>query len=121
MIKDGITWFTKRYLHLRSREILEQMDTFCENPETGKIAASAGNHDDLVMAMLIAAQMSKHIHIHESAPASKIPFHSLEWWMRQLEYSQTGDKYDRRSKGRKRRSWFDYGKGQRKKVRYAMA
>jgi hypothetical protein len=123
MITDGITWFTSRYIQIRSREILEQMDTFVENPETGKIAASGGNHDDLVMAMLIAGQMSKYIHNHTTTPATKVPAYSLEWWMRQLENSRSGvgSERRRRPKGRKNRSWFDYGKGQRRKVRYATA
>ena len=118
MIKDGITWFTKKYLVIRSREVLEQMDTFVENPETGKIAASGGNHDDLVMAMLIAAQMSKHIHIHASITPEKIPFHSLEWWARQVD-NRTQARSGRRQDGkpRKHKSWFDYGRGERRKLR----
>lgn len=36
-------------------ETLDEMKTFVKNPETEKIEASPGNHDDFVMALAIAA------------------------------------------------------------------
>jgi hypothetical protein len=122
MVKDGITWFRKEKIFIRSKEILEQMDTFVENPKTGKIAASAGNHDDLVMATLIAGQLSKQVHIHEDVSKKKIEYGTLEWFMRMSEIKK-GKKYGQRA-GKPRD--FYKGSGARRKLsrnarRYAIA
>lgn len=105
MVTDGITWFGQGYIIIRSMEILEQMDTFVENPKTGKIAASAGNNDDLVIAKLIAEQLSKQIHIkQESMPDEALPYFSMGWFVGMAD-KQQGRKYDysRRKEGMRRR------------------
>jgi hypothetical protein len=122
MVKDGITWFRKEKIFIRSKEILEQMDTFIENPKTGKIAASAGNHDDLVMATLIAGQLSKQVHIHEDVSKKKIEYGTLEWFMRMSEIKK-GKRYGQ--KAGKPRDFYK-GSGARRKLsrnarRYAIA
>lgn len=99
MIKDGITWFQKDYFLIRSPEIIEQMDTFCENQKTGKIEATAGNKDDLVMAMLISSQLSKQIHIREPNVEEKIPQYSMAWWSGMADRKR--GKYVREFKSRK--------------------
>ena len=82
MVTDGIHWFKKDYIIVRSMEILEQMDTFVENEKTGKIAASAGNNDDLVIAMLISEQLTKSIHIkNETVPNESMPYFSMGWFV----------------------------------------
>lgn len=98
MVRDGITWFKQDYVIIRSLELLEQMDTFVENPKTGKISASAGNYDDLVISMLIAEQLSKQIHIKtEAMPDQSLPYFSLGWFVAQTD-KQRGVRYDYRRK-----------------------
>lgn len=107
MIRDGITWFQKDYINIKSTEIIEQMDTFCENPKTGKIEATAGNHDDLVISVLIAGQLSKQIHIRTSTVKQEVIPYSLGWWV------SMSDKKVGRYGG------FEKGKGQRRPIKYA--
>lgn len=94
MVRDGITWFKQGYVWIRSLEVLEQMDTFVENEKTGKIAASAGNLDDLVMCKLIAEQMSKEIHIHSDIPKLEPPAYMSLGWYTKMADKRNGRKYD---------------------------
>lgn len=48
-----------RDLELNDKDVLREMQTFVADPETGKIEADVGCHDDCVMALAIAN------HIHE--------------------------------------------------------
>jgi hypothetical protein len=94
LVRDGITFFKQNYIIIRSMEVLEQMDTFVENPKTGKIEASAGNLDDLVMCKLIAEQMSKQVHIRTEIPDVKeLPYGSMGWYTRMADKRQ-GVKHD---------------------------
>ena len=98
MVRDGITWFKSGYVLIRSIEVLDQMDSFVENPKTGKIAASAGNLDDLVMCKLIAEQMSKEVHIRSEVPPREAPaYQSLGWYTAMADKSK-GVKHDYRRK-----------------------
>jgi len=94
MVRDGITWFKAGYIVIRSMEVLEQMDTFTENPKTGKIQASAGNFDDLVMAKLIAEQLSKSIHIKSEVPVVEKPGPGTMGWIVMLSDKRSGIKHD---------------------------
>lgn len=116
MVKDGITWFRREKLFIRSKEILEQMDTFVENPKTGKIGASAGNHDDLVMASLIGAQMSKQIHIQEDIVEKKIQPGTLEWYL-MMSARKKGLKYAGTRRKQKNVRDFYKGSGARRKIK----
>lgn len=50
-----------RVIELNDRDIIREMTTFIADPETGKIEADTGCHDDCVMALAIAN------HLHEGA------------------------------------------------------
>lgn len=115
MIKDGKTWFRRNILDIRSMEILEQMDTFAENQKTGKVEATTGNHDDLVMAMLIAAQLSKQIHIKEHNVSEEIPANSLALITRLLDKRSLSN---RRVPGGSRKA-FEKRSGARRKLKLA--
>lgn len=109
MVRDGITFFKQGYTITRSMEIFEQMDTFCENPKTGKIEASAGNNDDLVMADLICEQMSKEIHIKTEVPPNRKPEYGSLGWIVDRADKLNGVKYDYRGKKQ----------GMRRKIKYS--
>jgi hypothetical protein len=51
----------ERAIELNDRDIIREMTTFIADPETGKIEADTGCHDDCVMALAIAN------HLHEGA------------------------------------------------------
>lgn len=82
MIRDQMDLIQNMATMIRSQIIIDQHFTFVKLPN-GKIAAMPGKKDDLVMAYMIAVQISKQIHIASERQSNKAPKYSLDWWAKQ--------------------------------------
>lgn len=79
MIEDLKIILKTRTLDIFSTEILNQLRTFVQL-KNGKLAAAYGKKDDLVIALMIAVQMSRHIKIRKEEQIRKSPPKgSLDW------------------------------------------
>lgn len=88
MISNMMDWVKNRDIIINSEKIVSQMDTFCENPKTGKIEATPGSHDDLVLALLVAGQMTKCIHIRKPKEQQKLQEGTVLWWKKKQQELQ---------------------------------
>lgn len=83
MIEDLKVNLKNRSIDLFSPEVLNQLRTFVKL-KNGKLAAAYGKHDDLVMALMIAIQMGRNIHIRKEEQIRKTPPKgSLDWVVNQ--------------------------------------
>lgn len=72
---------------IRSKKLLTQMKSFVII--NGKAQASAGKHDDLVIAAMIAVQMSRQAHIPQQAIVpQKAPKWSVDWHLQRMQLKQ---------------------------------
>lgn len=83
MINDLMALVSDDQIFIRSRKILEQMNTFVKL-NSGKIAAMSGKHDDLVLSLMIALQLCKLVNTNDYKQVIKRqPKYSIDWWVRQ--------------------------------------
>lgn len=88
-ISDGTDVFEKMQCVIYSKEIVKQMGHFIKYPD-GKIKAAPGKHDDLVLAWLIAVQMSQNVHDHRipETPKSNYMTHGMFRKMAEKRYGK---------------------------------
>lgn len=59
MLDDLALAIRQRSIKIQSKQIIDELYSFIRNEKTGKPEADRGSHDDLVMALAIALQMSQ--------------------------------------------------------------
>jgi len=84
MISDLSELIDNNHIHINSKEIIKQLKTFVKGKD-GKIAAAPGKHDDLVMALMIAVQMGRNIHLQKRMEVTKAPKNSPDYLIKQIE------------------------------------
>ncbi len=83
MIEDLKVNLKNRTIDLFSIDLLNQLRTFVKL-KSGKLAAAYGKKDDLVLALMIAIQMGRNIHIRKEEQMRKSPPKgSLDWVVNQ--------------------------------------
>lgn len=94
MVRDFDDDIQNNKIFIKSKKLLSQMKTFVKL-KSGKLGASPGKHDDVVIAAMIARQIAGQIHIPKPIEHKTAPKGSVEWHINQLH----------RAKGSKRPSF----------------
>lgn len=87
MIRDFDDDIQNNRIFIKSKKVLTEMKTFVRL-KNGKVAASPGKHDDLIIAAMIARQIATQIHIPRPATSNKPPRGSVEWTIQQMGLKQ---------------------------------
>lgn len=88
MISDTKNILTNRMLECYDMDLIKQMRTFVRH-KNGKLAAAIGKKDDLVIALMIALQLAKNVHIQEVKTVEKNPPKlSIKGIVKELEKKQ---------------------------------
>ena len=87
MIRDFDDDIQNGRIYIKSKKVLTQMKTFVKLKD-GKIGASAGKHDDLIMAAMIARQMVTQVHISKPIIPNRPPRGSVDWHIEQMGLKQ---------------------------------
>jgi hypothetical protein len=83
MIRDFDDDIQNNRIYIKSKKLLTQMKTFVKL-KNGKIGASPGKHDDLLIAAMIARQIATQVHIPRPVIPNKSPKGSVDWHIEQL-------------------------------------
>jgi hypothetical protein len=83
MIRDFDDDIQNKRIYIKSIKLLTQMKTFVRL-KNGKIGASPGKHDDLIIAAMIARQIATQVHIARPVIPNKAPKGSVDWHIQQL-------------------------------------
>lgn len=81
MVTETRELITNNQITIYSNELLDQLMGYVKLPN-GKLGCKPPQHDDLVIAFMIAIQMAKQIHIRTAAPPKRMQRGSLEYIMR---------------------------------------
>lgn len=85
MINDAKQLMIDDEIHIYDETLLKQIRWFVKHPN-GKLAATTGKKDDLVMAMMIAIQMGKETHIPRPKETRKVaPKMSMVGLLKQMD------------------------------------
>jgi len=87
MIRDFSDDVENGKIFIKSKKLLTQMKTFVKLKD-GKIGASPGKHDDLVISAMIARQIASQVHIPRPIIPNKAPKGSVDWYIEQLGRKQ---------------------------------
>jgi hypothetical protein len=87
MIRDFDDDIQNNRIYIKSKKLLTEMKTFVKL-KNGKIGASPGKHDDLIIAAMIARQIATQIHIPRPVVSNKPPRGSVEWTIQQMGLKQ---------------------------------
>lgn len=85
MISDTKQLMIDNQINIYDEALIKQLRAFVKWPN-GKLAAAQGKHDDLVIALMIAIQMSQQVHIPRERERRKTPpKNSIEGIMRMMQ------------------------------------